>query len=243
MAAPVTFPRPTNEDELRAMSQELNDQLIYFHRACSELRCPALLASFLVISSLIVISASCVCLALPGVNVITHVILPGVLPGGVAIALSIPFIIKSVKLTKVKTTLFDTQLYPRIKTIFDSAMFDQADKNQKVTFIETYLIRDAQPRVRQDFWRTVCTKVMKEYTEAKKAIDKRVEEGRAPIDQRIAAATTEAEKAAFEAQEAGAIAAIEGPATLEKERITKRTDAIKSTLENLMQSEHKKKKT
>src|ERR1700722_11073834 len=101
MAAPVTFPRPTHNNELRAMSQDVNDQLIHYHAACEKLRCPTLLASFLVISSLIVISASCFCLALPGVNVITHVILPGVLPGSVAIALSIPFIIKSVKLTKV----------------------------------------------------------------------------------------------------------------------------------------------
>lgn len=54
-------------------------------------------ASFLLIGALIVITCSCLCLALPGVNVLTDVIARGVVPGLCGIILSIPFICIAVK--------------------------------------------------------------------------------------------------------------------------------------------------
>jgi hypothetical protein len=53
-------------------------------------------ASFLLIGALIVITCACLCLMLPGINVIQHVILRGVVPALCAIVLSIPFIILAV---------------------------------------------------------------------------------------------------------------------------------------------------
>lgn len=197
MAAPINFPWPQTQDQLQRMSQELNDRLIHFDRTCQKLRGPALLASFLVISSLIVISGACLCLALPGVNVIQNVILPGVLPGCLGILLSIPFIIRSVKLTKEKTALFENELYPRFQAILNSALFDEAPR--QIKYLEDYVLRGGNLRVYQDFWRTIFTKAIKEYGEQKKEISKRLDEVKEGRKKQIEEA---ANKALSEAQPA-----------------------------------------
>lgn len=69
---------------------------IYYDKTTS-LSCSTAAAVFLCVGALIVIMCGCLCLQLPNVNVIKHVILPAIVPGFIAIGLSIPFIIKTVK--------------------------------------------------------------------------------------------------------------------------------------------------
>lgn len=83
--------------QLHAQDQQHLFQLhAAFKKTACRIGCSAAAASFLVIGALIIISAACLCLSLPGVNVVNNVILPGVLPGSGALLLSIPFIVYTV---------------------------------------------------------------------------------------------------------------------------------------------------
>ena len=58
--------------------------------------CSTLAASFFGAGGIIVIMCSCLCLTLPGVNVINHVILPAVIPGTIVMVTIVPLLIASV---------------------------------------------------------------------------------------------------------------------------------------------------
>ena len=67
-------------------------------------------AAFLTIGASIVITCGCLCLMLPGVNVISHVILPAVVPGSFAILASLPFIFFAVKYTGERNEVRDQMI-------------------------------------------------------------------------------------------------------------------------------------
>ncbi|MCH9625217.1 MAG: hypothetical protein S4CHLAM123_03870 [Chlamydiales bacterium] len=75
-------------------------------------------AAFLLTGALIVIACGCLCLTLPGVNVLNAVIFPAVLPGCCAIAATIPLILISLKAAKHKKNLRE-QLVEQIITLLD----------------------------------------------------------------------------------------------------------------------------
>lgn len=92
------------------MSAPISPQQTTFtarHREFMKLVCPssssAIGASILLIPGLIVIVSSCLCLTLPGVNVIRQVVLPGVLPGTGAVLLSIPLWVATFRYGQKKT--------------------------------------------------------------------------------------------------------------------------------------------
>ena len=58
--------------------------------------CSVAAASFLLIGALIVIGCGCLCLMLPGVNVLTQIAYPAIIPSLFAIALSTPLIVSGV---------------------------------------------------------------------------------------------------------------------------------------------------
>ena len=84
------------------------------------IQCTALPAIFLTSISLIAIGCSALCLTLSGINALTDVVLPFMLPGGVGLALSIPLIVLSVvhtqKRKKVRKEWVE-QIHEHLKTI------------------------------------------------------------------------------------------------------------------------------
>jgi hypothetical protein len=167
MAAPIQPPR--NNAELIALRDQLDGAHNRFLAKSSEVRVPACLMSFLLIGSFIVIGSSCFCLGLPGVNVVRDVILRGVLPGGCGILLSIPCIIKTVKLSKEKTRIYDDEVFPLVKAILKGRLIDDV-AGSKILFIENNLMyRGGLPsRDYQDYFRTVLTQASKYCTDRKK---------------------------------------------------------------------------
>jgi hypothetical protein len=73
-----------------------------FKTSACQTGCSTAVASFLMIGALIVIKCACLCLMLPGINVVNNVIFPGILPCTGAIVLSIPFIVYSVRRSREK---------------------------------------------------------------------------------------------------------------------------------------------
>jgi len=67
-------------------------------------------ASFLLVGALIVITCGCLCLMIPGVNVIQDVVLRAVVPGMCAILASIPFIVLAVRHKKNQIPLRERQI-------------------------------------------------------------------------------------------------------------------------------------
>lgn len=57
-------------------------------------------ATFITSIAIIVIGCSALCLTLPGINALTEVVLPALLPGSLGLALCIPLVILSIKHTK-----------------------------------------------------------------------------------------------------------------------------------------------
>jgi len=111
---------------------ELHDT---FKTSACRTGCSTAAASFLMIGALIVIGCACLCLTLPGVNVINNVILPGVLPGTGAIVLSIPFIVYAVRKSREKNVdrkeVIDWNLM-----LFNHHQVDQMDEEEAVDFIK-----------------------------------------------------------------------------------------------------------
>jgi len=64
-----------------------------FGKITRHIGCALVPASFLFVGALIVITNSCLCLTLPGINVMTDVVIKGILPASGGILLSIPLIV------------------------------------------------------------------------------------------------------------------------------------------------------
>ena len=91
-------------------------------------------ASFLLIGALIVITCGCLCLMLPGVNVVNHVILPAVAPGLIAILISIPLIIASVRRSRDKNIL-RKEAINKMTTHLDTYKIPEKTRKERVNFI------------------------------------------------------------------------------------------------------------
>ena len=96
--------------------------------------CSTAAASFLLIGALIIITCGCLCLMLPGINVVNHVILPAVIPGICAIVLSIPFILMSIRFSTDKNTLREQTIEKMITLLDDYEIPEMSEKN-RVRFI------------------------------------------------------------------------------------------------------------
>lgn len=118
---------PPQSEELKTLSQA-------FDKKARLAGCSAVAASFLLIGALIVITCSCLCLTLPGVNVINHVILPAVVPGILAIIVSIPFILLAVKHNLDKNYYRET-LVDRMVSHLESYKVPEMKRKERVKFI------------------------------------------------------------------------------------------------------------
>lgn len=111
---------------------ELHDT---FKKTACRTGCSTAAASFLILGALIVIGGACLCLTLPGVNVVNNVILPGVLPGSGALMLSIPFIVYSVLKSREKNAqrkdLIDWNIM-----LLSRYQVDQMEEEEAVSFIK-----------------------------------------------------------------------------------------------------------
>jgi hypothetical protein len=94
--------------------------------------CSTLAASFLMIGALIVITCGCLCLMLPGVNAINHVVFPAILPGSLAIVTSIPFILLAVKNSRKKNSIRGQMIHRMIALmeIYDIPKLSRKDRVQ-----------------------------------------------------------------------------------------------------------------
>ncbi len=169
---------PQNRDELMVVSANVHKHHVDFQALVSRLRLPTTVASLVVIVALIVIVSASFCLALPGVNVMRDVVGPALIPAIICLLATIPVIVKCVKLSREKTRIFETFLYPQVREILGSRLFD--DARQKVSFVEKYILTQHHPRHYQAFYAELFTKVFKEYTEAKKGVA--AQEGRQQSD-------------------------------------------------------------
>jgi hypothetical protein len=122
--------RPLNalqHDKLK----ELNENFAHKAKIAG---CSAAAASFLLIGALIVITCGSLCLLLPGVNVVTHVILPAVVPGSLAIIASIPFMVAAVQYSEEKNEARDEMILKMIDYL-DTHQVPEMDEEERVNFI------------------------------------------------------------------------------------------------------------
>ncbi len=96
--------------------------------------CSVAAASFLLIGALIIITGGCLCLMLPGINVVNHIILPAVVPGLCAIILSIPLIILAVRLSRDKNAIREQKIDQMI-TLLDEYEIPNESEKSRVRFI------------------------------------------------------------------------------------------------------------
>lgn len=113
--------------DVPSVAAALKEQHGIFWTETKKLRCPVTIVAFLALAALIVITSSCTTLILPGVNVVNHVILPGVLPGLCALLLSVPFLVKAYRISVAKTKIFEKDLYPLVQKIFRSSAIEDID--------------------------------------------------------------------------------------------------------------------
>ncbi len=96
--------------------------------------CTTAAAAFLLIGALIVITCGSLCLLLPGVNVITHIILPAIVPGLAAILASIPIIILTVKQSQEKHKLREKIIHSMVD-LLENYDVPQKPAKERVRFI------------------------------------------------------------------------------------------------------------
>lgn len=137
-------------------------------------------ASFLVMGALIVIGCSLCCLALPGINVITQILVPAILPSICAIAIAVPLIIYNVKVYKEHKNL-KIDLVSHYCTLFlheeTKAIFEKKDyKKSADLLIRTEMFK------KEPGYPTLVTKITKSLEKLnidpdyKKTIEKTLEE-------------------------------------------------------------------
>lgn len=90
-------------------------------------------ATFLILGALIVITNASLCLALPGVNVVNQVVLPAVVPGVLAIVVSLPFILLSVQHNQ-RLSFARKRLVEKIFDLLDSYEVPEMEKNKGTEF-------------------------------------------------------------------------------------------------------------
>src|SRR5262245_18644647 len=121
----ITFPQ----------SQELKKLGENFDYKTKLAGCSSAAATFLLIGALIVITCGCLCLMLPGVNVISHVILRAVVPGSLAIVVSIPFILLTVR-HRCDQDFFRKRLITRMVSLLEEYKVPEKKlKAERVDFI------------------------------------------------------------------------------------------------------------
>jgi hypothetical protein len=96
--------------------------------------CHTAAASFLMIGALIVITCGSLCLMLPGINVVSHVILPAVIPGSLAILTSIPFILAAIKHAQDKQYIRKLML-DRMRSHLDVYKVPEQPRKARIHFI------------------------------------------------------------------------------------------------------------
>lgn len=107
-----------SSSEISPFKSELNKCHDFFSEKARRAGLSTGAACFLAIGALIVITCGCICLTLPGINVISSVILPAVIPGAAALTLSIPFIVLSVKYARAKNAARAVIIEKIIKKIY-----------------------------------------------------------------------------------------------------------------------------
>ncbi len=147
--------------QIRPLHPEDQEHLFKLHdtfdKSTSLLTCSTIAATFLVIGALIVIYSTSLFLTLPGVNVMYHVILPGTLPGCGALALSIPFIVYSVKKSREKNVKRREVIDWSIRFL-EHYHVEMMEVKSAATFIEENLFK---PRTGKEY----STKVLSEIVE------------------------------------------------------------------------------
>ncbi len=96
-------------------------------------------ASFLLIGALVIITCGCLCLMLPGVNVVYDVILPAVVPGIILIALSIPFIVFSVKMDLKNKDRREELVLAMLKNLDDYGVPEMPKKMRHKFILKNFL--------------------------------------------------------------------------------------------------------
>jgi hypothetical protein len=96
--------------------------------------CSVAAASFLLTGALIVIGCGCLCLMLPGINVLNAVLLPAVLPGILGIIGAIPFILLAVKHNRAKNDL-RTRMIDQMVALLQNYRRAEQKKEDQVSFI------------------------------------------------------------------------------------------------------------
>ncbi len=113
---------------------ELETQGRWHHRAST------VTATFLVLMSAIVISSAALCLTLSGIDPITQVIFPGILPGCGGLLISIPFIFYSRHRTLRINELRRREWLPAIDAFLQKNVDDLQEKEGGSAFVEHQLL-------------------------------------------------------------------------------------------------------
>ncbi|MCC5831774.1 MAG: hypothetical protein JJU12_01865 [Chlamydiales bacterium] len=143
-----------------------------FKKTACRTGCSTAAASFLIIGALIVIGSACLCLTLPGVNVVSNVIAPGVLPGSGALLLSTKFIVYSVRKSRKK----NAQRHAIIDwncMLLKFYQVDQMEEKAAVSFIKENLFK---PKWSKEYSSKVIGDIKERYPKNK---DKQTEEEQA----------------------------------------------------------------
>ena len=107
--------------------------------------CSVAAATFLLIGALIIITGGCLCLMLPGINVVNHVILPAVVPGLCAILLSIPFILLAIGSSRDKNTIREQKIEHMVTLLDEHEIPEMSEKNRVRFIIHNLLDWRADP--------------------------------------------------------------------------------------------------
>ncbi len=110
--------------------------------------------------ALIAIVSASFCLTLPGVNALTQVIYPAIIPASVVLALSIPLIVLAVKSARLQTKNYKA-LIDRAKELLDEKV-QTGEKKEHIAFIRESLTRGKELVYNMKF----LTDLKKAYPEA-----------------------------------------------------------------------------
>lgn len=122
---------PAISDFERQELKELNEA---FDQKVKLIAYSAAAASFLLIGALIVIGCSCLCLTLPGVNVINDVVLKAIVPSFFAILLSIPLILLAVKYNMDKNFIREQKIHKMV-LLLDEYKVPEMERKMRTKFI------------------------------------------------------------------------------------------------------------
>ncbi len=134
-------------------------------------------ASFLIIGALIVIGGASLCLTLPGVNAISHIILPAIVPSAGVLLFSIALVYQGA-IQKIKQNKERQKLIDYCVALFTYHNIMEMEKREKVAFIKEFF----DPNWTREYSSRVVDDIKKRYPSEKETEDQAIKDLHKALD-------------------------------------------------------------